>query len=1019
MRTRSQKLAHENAGGIASPPQQLPAVQKRTRAPRKKTSRTQQEPDLGLEDAKDPNSEATEHSLVPYVHPVQIGSPARSRSIRAPSTSSVAPATQNPTSSAPTTPQAIIHVWVDAAAADLAAAQPVSDPNILLTIPSAMIPNLLNFIATNRTSHQRSELTISAVTTTISISPTSNKRKLPADADSPPVAQRARIEPTPPPVRPKARRAFRRNGLAEVRLDPNMPLTPLSHYEPSDTIPDTKFFKRVDRYGPDGNLQLGLEPVSISSEEGSNALFQPSRPISPPLQNKSVNEENRPATEQPKEMASSDHGAALDVVGENGITGNVSAAPLPLSHASAPETPRGRRWGLGTLMNTARRYIPSLNRRAEPMTPVAEHPVMAPTSLAFSPDVILLPSLTDPKPNNQSAVTAPTTAIDTKSQEQRERRARRQRRKDREQRQPPSPKRGSRTGNRVQSHSKGAQAREDFRREAEMATTPGTKRKRLPSPETIPNPRGCSYGMDLDYFGFDSSDEGDVENTPTKPRPSKSRRISKPGDSDGPMIGDPHNARPYSGVLFAKSGPAYHGGNVFSEVKTTDRALRIASESRTNESQKHAYLSKASSDRGQHAPPATPISNQTGSFKVPEPSDSDSDPGESPQAISLSGTGKSSSKRKDMPSQVEAPKTTITATSTGKSTELWKKSPPPRPTPGHKALPSAPKLKLSEPVSSSSHPTVSSNSGSTSSGPRLPAHNLAPLPVDRSTDSEALRKVREKALQHKPRKPSTLSQSSRLCSSPIGDSGDGVSDSRAQGVAAAQKDTGRNEVAAVQADTRPGGASNVDESPKKTARNEVAATQPGTDEAKYAGCNEVAAFQPDADETQKNTALNKVAAIQSDTNSTGASNVDRDLGDDKQRVSALDRPGPFSAFEEYCQTINPEVASLLARVEVDANVMGVFKAGITGSITDAKGKGPKVAVATTKEGFPLSRADAPTPVNKYVGDPQVVSYINSMWPQADHQPAIAIFEKLLADFVAKEIEEEEANTAAITAGVVV
>lgn len=33
------------------------------------------------------------------------------------------------------------------------------------------------------------------------------------------------------------------------------------------------------------------------------------------------------------------------------------------------------------------------------------------------------------------------------------------------------------------------------------------KRKRAPSPDTIPNPPGCSYGMDLDYFYFDTSDE--------------------------------------------------------------------------------------------------------------------------------------------------------------------------------------------------------------------------------------------------------------------------------------------------------------------------------------------------------------------------------------------------------------------------------------------------------------------------------------------------------------------------------
>ncbi|KAJ5105975.1 hypothetical protein NUU61_003322 [Penicillium alfredii] len=36
---------------------------------------------------------------------------------------------------------------------------------------------------------------------------------------------------------------------------------------------------------------------------------------------------------------------------------------------------------------------------------------------------------------------------------------------------------------------------------------PSKKRKRRPSPDRIPNPAGCSYGMDLDYFYFDSEDE--------------------------------------------------------------------------------------------------------------------------------------------------------------------------------------------------------------------------------------------------------------------------------------------------------------------------------------------------------------------------------------------------------------------------------------------------------------------------------------------------------------------------------
>lgn len=916
MRTRSKKIALENAGGIPSPPQQLPAVQKRTRAPRKKASRTQQEPSIGTEDSKIPNSEATSSSFVPNVLPVQtrasttrlpvpsrLPGPSRPLQVRTPSALSVASAAQTPTSLGPQTPQALIHIWVDASAEDLASAQPVNDPTILVAVPSDAIPHLLSFIGT--LSHRRNELTISAATTTISISPSSNKRKLPADADPPPLAQRARIEPTSAPVRPKARRAFSRDGLTEVRLEPNLQPRPLSHYQPSDTIPDTKFFKRVNRYGPDGNLQLGLEPVSISSEEGSNALFQPSRPITPPL-------ENQPATDRPEETTSSDHGPLRDIVEESEITDNVTtktsiAALLQLEPVSAPETPRGRgsRWGLSTLVNTARRYLPSLNRRAETMTPVAEYPEIAPNSIpTFSPDVVLRSALTDPKPKDQSAITvnAPATTTAAQSREHQEHQERRQRRRHREHNKITSPKRGNKTRNHVQSdrrnHPDNSQAYYiraqalDSRRKAEMATTPGTKRKRLPSPDTIPNPRGSSYGMDLDYFGFDSSDEGDeIDNTPTKPRPSKSRRISEPGDSESSMIGNPQNARPYSGILFAESCPAYHGGNVFGEVKTAEQAMRMAADTRFNESQKQAYLSKSSSGRNQHAPPATPISNQTGSFKVPEPSDSDSDPEESARVTSLSSNEKGSSEGKNVPRQMEASSITVASTSTGKSPGLWKKSPPPRPTPGHKALPSAPRRKAPETLSSSSHPVVTSNS--TSSGSRLPAHRVAPPPVNRSTDSEALRKVREKALQHKPRKPSTLSQSSRLYPSPLGDSSDETNKSTTQAVTAVQKDIEGKEIPTVGAGTGPDGASHDDEAPKNTGHDEV-------------------------------------AAIQADKDFAGTINVDGDSSGTTKPVSPPDRSATWNAYKEYCQKTNPAVAGLLAETKVNVNVMDdVLKSGIT------------------------------------------------------------------------------------------
>ena len=52
----------------------------------------------------------------------------------------------------------------------------------------------------------------------------------------------------------------------------------------------------------------------------------------------------------------------------------------------------------------------------------------------------------------------------------------------------------------------------------EVTDTTDKKRKRAPSPDVIPNPPGCSYGLDLDYFCYSDSDEEE------EPSPS----ISKP-----------------------------------------------------------------------------------------------------------------------------------------------------------------------------------------------------------------------------------------------------------------------------------------------------------------------------------------------------------------------------------------------------------------------------------------------------------------------------------------------------------
>ncbi|PYH97363.1 hypothetical protein BO71DRAFT_467753 [Aspergillus ellipticus CBS 707.79] len=48
---------------------------------------------------------------------------------------------------------------------------------------------------------------------------------------------------------------------------------------------------------------------------------------------------------------------------------------------------------------------------------------------------------------------------------------------------------------------------------SETKQEPPKKRKRSPSPDVIPNPPGCSYGMDLDYFCYSSESDDEQEKT--------------------------------------------------------------------------------------------------------------------------------------------------------------------------------------------------------------------------------------------------------------------------------------------------------------------------------------------------------------------------------------------------------------------------------------------------------------------------------------------------------------------------
>ncbi|GFF90840.1 hypothetical protein IFM53868_06301 [Aspergillus udagawae] len=105
------------------------------------------------------------------------------------------------------------------------------------------------------------------------------------------------------------------------------------------------------------------------------------------------------------------------------------------------------------------------------------------------------------------------------------------------------------------------------------------KRKRSPSPDVIPNPAGCSYGLDLDYFCYSSDSEEEADGQPqqavppTRPDalaksavrsairseqgPSKRVRFdASPEDTPSKLRTRPRATDPYTGRHFISMGDA-------------------------------------------------------------------------------------------------------------------------------------------------------------------------------------------------------------------------------------------------------------------------------------------------------------------------------------------------------------------------------------------------------------------------------------------------------------------------------
>lgn len=257
----------------------------------------------------------------------------------------------------------------------------------------------------------------------------------------------------------------------------------------------------------------------------------------------------------------------------------------------------------------------------------------------------------------------------------------------------------------------------------DITDTTDKKRKRAPSPDVIPNPPGCSYGLDLDYFCYSDSDE-EEEPSPSVSKPThlaksavrsalrseshpskKVRFDASPEDTPSKKRG--RATDPYQGHHFLELGD-------ISPTPATDSA-------------KTAPATPTATGSPVQRPPGFKFNNQGSfGFDYDDFSDDSSSSGASTPAI-LSPASTLPETRATPHSQVQERYVFPASCSLLNNTNMLSLQ---SPRPAHRAAPSAP-------------------------------------PSTPKIDAEALAKVRSQAEKYKPKTPSGLRTASRYSTSPM------------------------------------------------------------------------------------------------------------------------------------------------------------------------------------------------------------------------------------------------------------
>ena len=604
MKTRQQRLAEERAGQPASPQQQLA---EKARGPRRTRAK---KPRAGKVSASSP---------APVVESRQTGTVAAG---------SIAPAAQSAVSGEA---QALLHVWVDAGPEATASGRPVDDPTLELAIPSALVPKLLAFIATcNQVEPQLQETSRMAPDTTparIETAFQQNSHSIQSPCIGQPIhtmSKSVQSQTAGSGSTGRKKRAFSRKPL--LPLSTNLKAQPVPSSPDVLTTVDIPAIFREKSHLPTYTVD-------------GTALYGPMTTSAPGL---IASSKDQKMSQQLDDEADANEDSDMDDISERcSITSHLAESSVQEAMQSnqepTPETPRGSGWGLGNLIQSARYSVTRrfgfspltpISERSEP-TPQTQTETSAPTQpKKKNPIQTSARALRAKNRRHSDSVAEPVKPI-TISPNQRVQLSRTKK---------ANPASGSTEATATEEENSPAtrlihrdqeEARQAQSGESDMTPTirfpsqsldrMASKRKRWRSSDTIPNPKGKSYGLgEAEFYG--NSEEDDVMGQ----QPGKLRRTGDLEDFSHQVAGNPGRARPYTGSMFEKSTTEYNGGNVFREYEAA-RKTEEATAKVTN--------------RGQSSPKKVPIpiTNSAGTFKVPSPGDSDWSNSESEEEVFTTG----------------------------------------------------------------------------------------------------------------------------------------------------------------------------------------------------------------------------------------------------------------------------------------------------------------------------------------------------------------------------------------------